>query len=438
MTVPWHSARWTGAPRRLVAKALRRVRESGRSALARAARLTGAAVAAFVAAELLGMRDPPPLIAALTALIVVQVTLTSTLIHGVQRVLSVVVGVGLALLFTSVVGLTWWSLAAIVSVSIIVGQLLRLGPQLIEVPISAMLVLAIGYTAGAADVAANRTLETLIGSAVGVLVNVIFPPAVKVRSAASAVLRLAEEIAGLLERAAEEMESSLSVDVAARWLDDARRLNRHVRQVDRALEQVEESRQLNLRAALDTRASAPSLRDGLDILERCAVTIRGLFRSVYDTARAVDPEPERVDAKARQFYADMLRGLAGVVRAFGRLICAESTRPGAQQEETDLAAALQRLHACRSRAAEMLLTDPMTDPVAWELSTAFTLAVDRMLAELDVVEHARLREERRRQAARRRAARAVGRLRDTGRQLADRPRMRRNTGPAKGSQATSE
>jgi hypothetical protein len=145
-----------------------------------------------------------------------------------------------------------------------------------------------------------------------------------------------------------------------------------------------------------------------------------------------------VDAKARQFYADMLRGLAGVVRAFGRLICAESTGPGAQQEEADLAAALQRLHASRSRAAEMLLTDPMTDPVAWELSTAFTLAVDRMLAELDVVEHARLREERRRQAARRRAARAVGRLRDTGRQLADRPRMRRNAGRADGSPASSD
>ena len=120
--------------------------------------------------------------------------------------LSVVVGVGLALLFVSVVGLTWWSLGAIVSVSIIMGQLLRLGPQLIEVPISAMLVLAVGYSAGAENAAVDRTLETLVGSAVGVLVNILFPPAVKVRSAASAVQRLAEEIAGCSTRSAEEIE----------------------------------------------------------------------------------------------------------------------------------------------------------------------------------------------------------------------------------------
>jgi hypothetical protein len=431
MTERWRSARWIGAPRRLAGKAVRRVRESGRSALARAARLTGAAVAAFVAAQLLGMRDPPPLIAALTALIVVQVTLTSTLISSVQRVLSVVVGVGLALLFVSVVGLTWWSLGAIVSVSIIMGQLLRLGPQLIEVPISAMLVLAVGYSAGAENAAVDRTLETLIGSAVGVLVNILFPPAVKVRSAASAVLRLAEEIAGVLERSAEEMKSSLSVDVAGRWLEDARRLNRHVRQVDGALEHVEESRQLNVRAALDTRPSAPALRNGLDVLERCAVTIRGLFRSAYDTARAVGPDPDgvdpdRVDAEARRLFADLLRGLAGVVRAFGRLICAESTGQGPHQKENELAATLQRLHACRSRAAELLLADPAKDRATWELTSAFTLAVDRMLAELDVVEHARLREERRRAAARRRTARAMGRLREGGRAL-NRPRVRRPT-----------
>jgi hypothetical protein len=57
------------------------------------------------------------------------------------------------------------------------------------------------------------------------------------------------------------------------------------------------------------------------------------------------------------------------------------------------------------------------------------MAADRMLAELDVVEHTRLREERRREAARRRTARAVGRLRSTSRQLADRPRLRRTGGP---------
>jgi uncharacterized membrane protein YgaE (UPF0421/DUF939 family) len=121
----------------------RRVRQRGRSALLRAGRMTGATVAAFLVAELVGLRTPPPLIAALTALLVVQTTLAGTLASGIERVLSVVAGVALAVLFVSLVGLTWWSLGALVAASIIVGQVLRLGPNLVEVPISAMLVLGV-------------------------------------------------------------------------------------------------------------------------------------------------------------------------------------------------------------------------------------------------------------------------------------------------------
>src|SRR3954453_555093 len=179
---------------------VRRARRRGRAALARTCRLTAATVVAFVVAEALGLQDPPPLIAALTALLVVQATLTSTLVTGIQRVLSVVAGVALAVLFVSVVGLTWWTLGALVAASLVVGQLLRLGANLVEVPISAMLVL--GAASGAESVGAGRVVETLVGAAVGVLANVLFPPAVQTRYAGQAVERFAGEISGLLDRAA--------------------------------------------------------------------------------------------------------------------------------------------------------------------------------------------------------------------------------------------
>src|SRR5688500_5001582 len=62
----------------------RRVRQRGWSALMRAGRMTGATVAAFLVAQAVGLSDPPPFIAALTALLVVQATLASTLVTGVQ------------------------------------------------------------------------------------------------------------------------------------------------------------------------------------------------------------------------------------------------------------------------------------------------------------------------------------------------------------------
>src|SRR5690242_15498531 len=137
------------AVRRFLAELVRRSRERGRTALFRALRITGATTAAFVVAEAVGLTYPPPLVAALTALLVVQATLASTLVSGVQRVLAVVLGVTLAVGFASVVGLHWWSLAVLVAASIICGQILRLGPHLLEVPISAMLVLGVGYVSGA-------------------------------------------------------------------------------------------------------------------------------------------------------------------------------------------------------------------------------------------------------------------------------------------------
>ena len=186
-----------GCQVRLSTAALR-IRRRWRSAAFRAARLAGAAVAAYLVAEALGLVNPPPLVAALTALLVVQATAASTLSSGVERVLAVLAGVAIATASPRrgphLVEPRHPGRAARSSS----GQLLRLGPNLIEVPISAMLVLGVGFAAGAEAAALSRLVETLIGAAVGVLVNVAFPPAVRSRYAGQAVQRLAEEIAALL------------------------------------------------------------------------------------------------------------------------------------------------------------------------------------------------------------------------------------------------
>ena len=112
-----------GAP--AMGRLRRRVRQRGRSAVFHAA--APATPTVYLVAQAFGLVDPPPLLAALTAMLVVQATAASTLTHGLQRVLGVVAGVVLAVGFVSVVGLNWWSLFILVAASIVVGQLLRLG-----------------------------------------------------------------------------------------------------------------------------------------------------------------------------------------------------------------------------------------------------------------------------------------------------------------------
>jgi uncharacterized membrane protein YgaE (UPF0421/DUF939 family) len=348
-------------------------------------RMTGATVAAYVVALAL-LPGTVPVIAALTSLLVVEVTLFDIVTSGVQRVVSVVSGVMLAVWFSSFVEITWWSLGILVAASIMIGQILRLGPHLVEVPISAMLVLGVG---GAEGPASDRIVETLIGAAVGVAVNVLFPPAIRSDTAAKAVHKFAEEIAKLLETAAGEMSDGISLEEASRWLEEARRLNRHAARIDRAVVQAEQSRKLNVRA-LTHRHTEESLRSGLDALEHTSVALRTMFRSIQDGVRE-HPEVNGTHVQElRTAFAVLLFELAAAVNAFGALVRADVEESTAAEEAATVAA-LDTLREARVRVTELHLVEARDDMVTWELNEAILEAVERVLRELDVEEQSRRR-----------------------------------------------
>src|SRR4249919_2670006 len=111
--------------RRRLSRELARLRNDGRQAVLWSLRVTIAAVASYVVATLL-FPGTQPLLAPLTAMLVVQVTPVSLLASGLDRVVAVVAGVSLAVAFSVVVPLHWWSLAVLLFVSLTIGQVLRL------------------------------------------------------------------------------------------------------------------------------------------------------------------------------------------------------------------------------------------------------------------------------------------------------------------------
>ncbi len=404
--------------RRLAAQVWSRVRERGATAVVRAVRLTGAAVAAYLVARWL-LPSGRSVLAPLTALLVVQVTLFSTLTTGIRRIVSVVVGVVVAVLFADLVELSWWSLAVLVAAAIMVGQLLRLREHLLEVPISAMLVLSIG---GAEAKAEARILETLLGAAVGVLYNGLLPGPVQSRTAGDAVEQLANEMAALLRRMGDQLGDPISTDRANAWLEDARALSRRVTRVDRTLVEAEESRRLNVRA-LGTLDPATALRSGLDALEHCTVSLRSLSRSVLDQVRGASEEHERFPPDVREVLAVLLHDLAEAVAAFGRLVREEAEGDIAGQAQP-LAEAVDAVGEARVRLTELLLIERGND-ADWELHGVLLAAVQRMLREIDVAERVRQRERLRAQhASRPPAAQVVGRWRTSSREVVDRGRWR--------------
>src|SRR4051794_25390792 len=190
---------WRGRLRR----ELRRLRAGWRGAVLWSLRITVAAVTSYVVAMLF-FPDTQPLLAPLTAMLVVQVTPVSLLASGLDRVVAVVAGVSLAVGVSSIVPLPWWSLGLLIFVSISVGEVLRLRSNLVEVAISGMLVLGVGAL-GAGAAASQRILETLVGAAVGIAANLLLPPKVASDDAGRAIDGLADDLSELLRRSADEL-----------------------------------------------------------------------------------------------------------------------------------------------------------------------------------------------------------------------------------------
>jgi hypothetical protein len=341
----------------------------------RTLKTVGAAVAAYaVALHVSGQR--PPVLAPLTALLVVQLTLYETVTSGARRIVAVVAGVLVAVGFSAAVGFRWWSLGLLIGAALVVGKLLRLGEQLLEVPISAMLVLAVN---GTADAAGDRIYETLIGAAVGVVVNAILAPPLYVQSAGSAVGDLADSVAGILTGAGDSLRDDWSPDVARRWLQAAQQLDREVVQTDRVLGDAERSLRLNPRGRRAKNAP-PSLRSAATALEHAAVACRGLLRTLLDRSEGTAADSP-YDDRSRAAIADALVSAGEVAAAFGRFAAPNVT--GATPDDRELLSALDRAGERRGRLPERLAADPHADQDGWRLHGALLASLDRVLSELD-------------------------------------------------------
>ena len=407
--------------------ARRRVREGGQAAAARAIRLAVAASAAYLAAKAVS-DDKQPITAALTALLIVQVTFFGTLTDTVRRIVSVLAGVALAIVAAQLVGLTWWSLGAIVLVSIIVGQALRLGPHLLEVPISAMLILAAGTAAGVR--AFDRVDETLIGAVVGVAVSVLMPQRPRVRTAGMAVERFGDSLARLLDRAASSLRAGpVSREEANAWLDEVRSITGRVETIERELDAAAESRRLNPRA-VGVPDTTPDLRSGLMALEHAGVAMRSVFRSLGEGPDVTRDEarPDAAgDDELREVFAVLLADIARAMRDFATLVRAEGDESG-EPHVAELEDALDAVREARVRLTELLLVDPGDDVGLWQRRGALLAGVERVLAELDVEERRRRTRLRREEAAaaRRPSQQAAERLRSTTRRVvSETPALRR-------------
>jgi uncharacterized membrane protein YgaE (UPF0421/DUF939 family) len=355
----------------------------------RTIKTTVAAVLAYQLARTL-VSDPVPLLAALTAVLVAQITILATVRSGIERVGSVVCGVLIAVLLSRVVGPSWWGLGIVIFASLLLGQLLRLGPQELEVPISAMLVLAVtGQTAHAGF---SRVSETLIGAGTGIAVNALLGPSVYVQPAGNAIGDFARDLADLLRTIGEELTEGWSSERARAWVRRTQELDASLHEAEVAQARGEDSIRLNPRGRRVQEATS-SLRSGLSALEHAAVQVRAIARDLVDLAEAIE---ERTQAEPEVLLAlgRLLIELGEAVAAFGELVAPDVAGPPREVVPLRIALDIARTH--RDVLAELMLVDARSDPDLWHIQGSLLNNVDRLLREIDVERGGEARRVRRR------------------------------------------
>lgn len=359
----------------------------------------GAAAVAWVVAVRL-TATPSPVLAPLAAVLVLQSTVYQTMQDGLRRVGGVVLGVLLALALGRWLGLHAWSLIVMLLLALLVGRMFRLGSQTNQVAVSALLVVVIGGTT--TGYAQERIFETLLGAAVGVLVNVLIAPPVHVHVVRDSLAAMASRLAGLLvgigQRLSDE-EVVFASGKVRKLLFTAQDFHHGIADIRDQLDHASESLRFNPRhnvfvSPVRKPAPAPLLervRAGTDAVDLIVDETGGIARALVDVAEG------RVGAE----WASAVAGQVGkLVISTGRAVQTWSQalvsdnpqvpeRPGAEPLGSrlvrDIEHARVELTALSQELARHRHDTETTMATSWLVLGGVLADISRILIEIDPV-----------------------------------------------------
>lgn len=258
-----------------------------------------ATVAAWLIAGWL-VQGPPPIFAAIAALLVVQPSVNQSLTRAIERSVGVIVGVVIASLLGIALGSPTWVILVSAGVALLVAWALRMTPGTTnQVAISAVLVLALGTATP--NYALDRVLETLIGAVIGIIVNAALVPPVLVPAARTKIEVLGRELAAALERLADALETPQTPQDLEGLLLEARLL-RPVRDAAAdAIRDGADSLSLNPRSRRH-RADLAAMQQLLDRFSPVVTQVIGMTRAAYDAYEPTIAEEPSVRAIAEQLH----------------------------------------------------------------------------------------------------------------------------------------
>jgi uncharacterized membrane protein YccC len=272
-------------------------RSPKRSSLLQVVKSAVATIAAWLVAAWL-IQGPPPVFAAIAALLVVQPSLNQSFAKAVERSVGVIAGVVLASLLGLALGNATWVVLLATAAGLLFAWVVKMTPGgANQVAISAILVLTLGTATP--GYALDRVLETLLGALMGFIVNVALVPPVAIAPARTAMDALGTELSASFVRLADTLETTQTRPGLEDVMLQARLLRPMRDKADAALTDAAESLTLNPRGGKH-RAEIDGMRRVLDLYTPVITQLIGMTRTVYDGYAPDIAEEPNVRAIAEQ------------------------------------------------------------------------------------------------------------------------------------------
>ncbi len=343
--------------------------ERERDAFVQTLKITaGCVIAWWLAAEVVGA--DLPVLAPMGVLLTVTATAYSTVIRGVQQVIAVLVGFGAAFAFIRLFGVNAATLAVLIFAGLVLTRMLRLPPRNVQIPLTALLVLALGSGYGFA-----RFVDTLIGAAVGMALNVFVLPPRYTDRAGKELADLADELALLIGDIARGVRGEWTYDQAHDWLRRAREVARGLRDTQETAEQAAESLRFTLHRP-DTEARLRQITEAATCLDHACHQVRGIARGLADLAAGARGLPG-ADTRLPTAFPELLRVVSRAFDAFSRLQVGQ----GSARDLAGLRAALRESEQLQQALSSALRESPSPD--LWQVHGALLDDCQRLLYEVD-------------------------------------------------------
>lgn len=285
-----------------------------------------AGVAFAIAPFMPGSAADYPYYAPLGALVAMYENVAGSMRQGVQTLVGLAIGVGLAFMLFSLGSPSPWTVAVVMGLGVILAGLPKIGSGRDWIPTAALLVLLVGGH-NPDTFSFGYLFQMGVGVTVGIVVNLLVFPPLHFRAAELSIAELRQALAQQLWDMGKALKESWPPEHVD-WSRRSEALAAHARSVRLAVEKADASRQANPRRHLHPRDLNLDYRNLRD-LERLTFHVQDVTQVLSDVIWAEDT-PFVVPDEYAVPLGDAMASVGDVLRAL------EEEQP---ERQTELAAA---------------------------------------------------------------------------------------------------